>query len=226
MHLAPGRIPTPIGVYDLITAPAAEPVTLADLKEHARVDGSDEDDYLTALIVAARELVERNTGRCLITQTWRLTLDNWPGSGRDAWWDGLREGPITMLTSDAAWVDLCKAPILGITSVVTKDEDDAETTWASTNYYLAKQPNGYGRLTRKSGQTWPTLGVRAASAIEVTFTAGYGANATDVPSALRHAVKLTATHWYEHREPASACASAQQMPMGLGALVASYRVAR
>ena len=215
---------SPIGVYELVTAPAAEPVTLAELKEQAHIDGSAEDAYLSALITAARELVERVTGRLIITQTWRLTLDNWPGADHEEWWDGVREGPITLL--DGGWVELRKSPIAAITSVVTKDESDTETTWAATNYYLAKQPNGYGRLTRKTGSVWPIVVNRFAGAIVITFTAGYGAAASAVPMALRHAIKMCAAHWYEHREPASACASATLMPLGLGTIIASYRVAR
>lgn len=210
--------------YTLVTAPAAEPVTLAEAKEHARVDDSTDDAYITALITAAREMVERQTGRCLITQTWRLTLDNWPRTGSDEWWDGVREGPITMLEVD--WVELRKSPVLAITSVVTKDEDDTATTWDAANYYLARQPNGYGRLTRKRGQVWPIVVNRAADAIEVTFTAGYGAGASAVPYALRHAVKQLVAHWYDNREPASECASKDLMPMGLGSILAGHRVMR
>ena len=215
----------PIGLYELVTPPALEPVTLAELKDHARIDDDADDTYLTALITAARELVERTTGRCLITQTWRLTLDNWPCGGADIWWDGVREGPVTMFDT-AAWVEIRKAPIAAITSVITKAEDDTPTTWAAASYYLAKQPNGYGRLTRRSGQTWPQIVNRSAAGIEITFTAGYGAAAHTVPSAIRHAIKVLATHWHENREPASACASAQLMPMGLGTILASFRVAR
>lgn len=224
MALVASRPRAPIGVYEQTVAPAAEPVTLADVKEHARIDGSADDTYLTALITAAREMVERDTGRCLITQTWRLTLDDWPGGG-DLWWDGVREGPITMLRN-APWVELRKAPIAGITSVVTLDESDTPTTWAASNYYLAKLQNGYGRLTRKQGATWPSVVSRDAGAIQITFTAGYGAAGTAVPMALRQAVKSLVGHWYEHREPAGECASATVMPMGLGSILASYRVAR
>jgi uncharacterized phiE125 gp8 family phage protein len=223
-RLAPSREAAPIGVYTLVTPPALEPVTFADLRDHARIDGTAEDDYLSALIIAARELVELHTGRALITQTWRLTLDDWPG-GADQWWDGLREGPIA-LVSMAEWVELRRTPIIAITSVTVADEAGTATTWDAANYYLGRQPNGYGRLTRKSGVAWPTIGTRAAGAIAITFTAGYGPNATDVPSALRHGIKMLALHWYEHREPASACASSTMMPMGLGAILASHRVMR
>ena len=217
---------SPIGVYELVTPPAAEPVSLADVKEHGRIDTADDDTYLTGLITAARDLVERLTGRSLITQTWRLTLDDWPGGARrDEWWDGVREGPITLLR-DTAWVELRKAPIAAITSVNVKDEAGTPTLWAASSYYLARQPNGFGRLTRKSGATWPLVVDRYAGAIEIDFTAGYGASGTAVPMALRHAIKMAVLHWYDNREPASACASAQMMPGGLGSIIASYRVAR
>jgi hypothetical protein len=50
-------------------------VTLAEAKLFARVDGSDEDSLIGALIAAARLHVESVTGRALITQTWRLVVD-------------------------------------------------------------------------------------------------------------------------------------------------------
>src|SRR5882724_3057083 len=58
----------------LIAGPGAEPVTLAEAKAWCRVDATDEDALLTALIVAARLQVESLTGGALITQSWRLTV--------------------------------------------------------------------------------------------------------------------------------------------------------
>src|SRR5690348_5785828 len=58
----------------LIAGPGEEPVSLAEAKAFARVDGSDEDALVSALIAAARLHVESLTGRALVTQTWRLVL--------------------------------------------------------------------------------------------------------------------------------------------------------
>ena len=77
--------PASIGVYELIDPPATEPVTVAEAKAHARIDIDDDDAMVAALITAARQWVEDTTGRCLITQQWKLTLDNWPASIRDEW---------------------------------------------------------------------------------------------------------------------------------------------
>ncbi len=62
----------------LLTGPALEPVSLADVKAHLRVDHDDDDALLTAAIVAARVHVESATRRVLIEQEWRIYLDRWP----------------------------------------------------------------------------------------------------------------------------------------------------
>ena len=54
---------------------AAQPVTLAEAKLHLRVDSSDEDALISALIVAATDDAEHLMGRAVLTQRWQLTLD-------------------------------------------------------------------------------------------------------------------------------------------------------
>src|SRR5262249_46164290 len=66
----------------LLTAPALEPVSLPEAKAFLRVDNSDDDDLITALITAARSHVELQTRRALITQSWRLIRNAWPPDGR------------------------------------------------------------------------------------------------------------------------------------------------
>ena len=58
----------------LIAGPGEEPVSLAEAKAFARIDGTDEDALVGALIAAARLHVESLTGRALVSQTWRLVL--------------------------------------------------------------------------------------------------------------------------------------------------------
>lgn len=66
----------------LLTGPAIEPLTLAETKEFLRVEVADDDALITSLIAAARNHVESETRRALITQSWRLVFDCWPGIGR------------------------------------------------------------------------------------------------------------------------------------------------
>jgi uncharacterized phiE125 gp8 family phage protein len=58
-----------------LSAPALEPVTLAEAKLFARIETSEEDLLIQALIVAARLRVEALTRRILVTQTWRYITD-------------------------------------------------------------------------------------------------------------------------------------------------------
>lgn len=53
----------------------------------------------------------------------------------------------------------------------------------------------------------------------ITFTAGYGASA-DVPAAIRQAMLLLITQWYEHRQVTGAGTS---LPFAVEALLAPYR---
>ena len=65
----------------LINGPAVEPVGLAEMRAHLRVDGPQEDDLIAGLVTAARLMVEAASRRILVAQTWRVVLDRWP-SGR------------------------------------------------------------------------------------------------------------------------------------------------
>jgi uncharacterized phiE125 gp8 family phage protein len=58
--------------------PLAEPVTLADLKAHLRIDVNDEDALLESLIRVARAHLEAVTGTALMPRGLRLVLDDWP----------------------------------------------------------------------------------------------------------------------------------------------------
>jgi len=63
----------------LVTPPTIEPVTLEEVKLHLRVDGTEEDSLISALITAARQKAEEYTKRAFITQSWELALDSVSG---------------------------------------------------------------------------------------------------------------------------------------------------
>lgn len=64
----------------LVSAPAGEPITLLEAKQHLRVDVDDDDALIGSLITAARQAAETRTGRQLMTARWKLVLDGFPGS--------------------------------------------------------------------------------------------------------------------------------------------------
>ena len=161
---------------NLIQAPAAEPITLAQARLHCRVDGTDEDELLGIYISAARSQCEALTGRALITQTWELSLDAFP----------------------AGEIRLGKAQALSIVSVKYIDPNNILQTLSSAAYALdaATSP---GWLLPVSGYTWP-ITKEVVNAVRVQFTAGYGATAASVPASVRQWMLVTVAALYAQRE--------------------------
>lgn len=163
----------------LITAPAAEPITLAEAKAQCRVDGTADDATITALIVAARQACEHKIGRPLITQTWERSLD---------WFAG---GAIL----------LGKFKPLSVVSVNYLDDTGVDTLLDPGAYTLdADTEPGY--LLPAYGTTWP-IARATANSVRVRFTAGYGPAASYVPQALRQWILLAIGTMYAHRESVS-----------------------
>jgi len=182
----------------LLTAPAEEPVTLAEARAHLRLDGTEENPLVEALIAAARAALEAETRRAFVTQSWRLTLDDWP------------EGPVKLPLAPAQAVTAVRVASLS-GAMLPIDPAFYETD-------LAGEPP---RLAAKRGQAWPMPATRLAG-IAVDFTAGYGA-AADVPPPLKQALLLLVAHWFEHREPMGA---GTELPRMITALVAPYKRVR
>ncbi len=61
---------------ECITAPAAEPLSLAQVKLFLRIEHTDEDSLLPIFIKAAREAAEQQLGRSLITQSQRAYISD------------------------------------------------------------------------------------------------------------------------------------------------------
>lgn len=55
-----------------MSAPALEPISVADAKLYLRVDGDAEDALIAQMIEAVRLVAEEATGRSLMTQRWKL----------------------------------------------------------------------------------------------------------------------------------------------------------
>lgn len=207
-----------IGAYSLLTEAASVVVTLDEMKSHARaLDTIDEGDaYMIALVESATAQAREYTKRAFITETWTLTLDDWPIGINSVWWNGVREGTLGMIQGDS--VEIRKAPFRAVSSVQTVAEDGTLTTFASSNYYTTTE-SGFGRLMLRSGCAWPDMSppVRQRGGILITFTAGYGEDPQTVPSPIRHAIKLIAAHMYENRE-------SNDPPQAALSLLAKFRV--
>ncbi len=185
----------------LTSGPASEPVTVAEAKAHLRLDGNAEDLLIASLILTSRLHIEAAMGLALITQSWQLILDRWPS------WP---EVPMPL------------RPIQSITSVNVLAADGAAETMAASGYILDQ--HGWPPRLIRTGVSWPAPG-RVAGGIEIAFTAGYGAEASDVPAPIRQALLMLVAHWYEHRDPIEIGSTVITIPSGVSELLAPYREA-
>jgi len=194
-----------MATLECTTPAASDPVTVAELKAHARItSGSVEDTYLTTLITAATDVVQRLTRRQLINATYAFGLRQWPSGN----------GPI----------ELPRPPLSSVSSVTYVDSDGTRQTMDAGDYAAddARQP---GRVEPVYGEVWPSARDEANS-ILITYVAGYGAAGSSVPAALRQAILLMATHLYEFRDPVVIGGSVAEVPRTVDALVSPYRVSQ
>ena len=189
----------------LVTPPAAEPVTLSDAKAFLRVGHDAEDGLILQLIASARQRVEAETGRALISRTCREVLDRWDILGR--------------IAEDGRQFRLPMPPLISVTSITIHDADDAGIVWDAANYFVdaASDP---GRIAVRTG-AFPRPG-RSMAGIEILLEAGYGASADDVPEALREAVMRLTADAYLNREGRTD----RPLPMAIQSLLAPYRRVR
>ena len=199
MALRPSESRTNYRGNVLVTAPATEPVTAAELQTFARANSTTLPDATAeALITRSRQFIEEMTGLAMITQSWSLTRDAWPGYN-SLWWDGVLEMASTELQSDRARaLTFPRYPLASITSVKTYDTASNETTVTVATTFDIDTTSRPGRMMPKSSAAWPTA-TRQINAIEITYVAGYGATATDVPPVLRDAVLCLSGYYYDHQ---------------------------
>jgi len=186
------------------TAPAAEPISTADAKLHLRVDVSDDDDYIDALVSAARKRLEQEAGVALITQTLEMHLDAFPADG----------GAITVL----------RPPLQDVSSITYIDSNGDEQTWSSDDYRVDTK-SWPGRITPAYNEVYPTTR-EITGAVTITFLAGYGAAGSAVPQDLIHALKMLIGHWYENREDVITGTITSKVPKAFDWLIAPYKVYR
>lgn len=183
--------------YIVVTAPTVEPVTLAEAREHCRIDNDDENRALIRMIQTAREQVENDTSRSLITQTLRLYMDAFPAGD---------------------YIALSRPPLATVTSVQYVDTAGATQTFSSGDYIVdvAREP---GRVVLAYGESWPTARAQV-NAVQVNYTAGW--TTTTIPAAAKHLVLLWVAHFYENREPVNIGNIVNAIPMAIESL--TYRL--
>jgi len=165
---------------NLTVAPAVEPLTLDEARDHLRITHHDDDEDLQRFIMpAARSWCEVYTCRAFLLQTYTLTLS------------GFGPGPIV----------LPKPPLSSVTSITYLDETGASQTWSSALYQVVAPSGPYAQhasIEPAFGEVYPTTrGIR--DDVTITYVAGYGATRLTVPEALRQGVRIVCEDYYSQR---------------------------
>lgn len=201
---------TPKYGIELVTAPATEPLEVADITAHSRINANDIDQGVIAgFISSAREYVEQVTGRQIISAQYRMSLDMFPGRFLDDFRPpGWRYGTLRMP----------KPPLVSIDEVKYIDTNGDLQTLATTEYQWSKRAEP-GRLAPARFKIWPQTDPQSFDAVQVLFTCGW-ANAAAVPPRVKQAIRLLVAHLYENRE-ATVEASLNEIPYGLQRFIGS-----
>lgn len=186
--------------WTLSTPPVLEPLSIDEAKLHLKVEQAVEDVQVMLAIRAARAWVEEILGRALLTQTWVYCQDRWADS-----------------------IQLPRAaPLASVSSVKYRDEAGVLQTLSASTYLVdtASEP---GRVTLAPQQVWPTLQSGRASAVEITYVAGW-TRAELVPDPIRWAMLLKVGGFYAFREDGAALQDVAHSSGAVEALLAPYRV--
>jgi len=184
------------------TAPAADVVTFDEASIWLRGDGAAQDEraMIDALIASATAHLDGwggILGRCLINQIWAVPYKEWSRELR------------------------LPFPDVSAATVKYYDANNVEQTVAGADMAVMSDARGsYVRLS--DDYSFPNLYDDRDDAVNITLTAGYGANATAVPAPIRTAILLMVAHWFHNRE-AVAEGGLAELPMGVSALVSPYR---
>jgi uncharacterized phiE125 gp8 family phage protein len=164
-------------VLTLVAGPTVEPISVEDAKAALNETGEDQDVFIETLIAAARQQVQRDAQRTLLTETWDLSCDRVPA--------GTEPLPLLM------------RPVQSVTSVTTYGLDDAASVMSASEYFLdgSDEP----RICLAANRTWPSA-LRTYRACVVRFVAGSGDQPSDAPARLVLAMHLLIGHWFRNRE--------------------------
>lgn len=187
------------------TAPAAEALPVAALREHLRLGSgfevagdAAETLALTGFLRAAIATIEARTGKVLLTRRFRMQLDDW---------------------RDRLGQSLPLAPVIAVEAIEIDDGRGTVTTVPAESWRLL--PDGQRPVILPAGVMLPH--VPRSGLVTVRFTAGFGGSWADVPADLAQAVLMLAARYYEDR---SFEGSSGAMPFGVSALIERWRQIR
>ena len=151
-----------------------EPVSLTEAKAWLRVDHSDEDLIITALISSSTRMAEDFMGRAIMQQNLKLSLDCFPEV-----------------------IELPMAPVVSVTTLKYLDDAGDLQTLGSDKYVVDTESTP-PRIIPTYSESWPTTR-DTINAVRVEYVAGYGEAQSDIPETIRMGVLIAIVHIFDNR---------------------------
>lgn len=165
--------------YTIVTPSSILPVSLEELKLAMSITSDAKDNDLKLCLEAAITLVEKTAWISLINRTMKVIFD--------------QIFPDEIL--------LPCPPVVSVQSVKYYDTEGVLTTLASTEY-MVDTISAPGRIFPAFNKTFPsTANIQAA--VQVEYTAGYGAAASLIPANIKRIIIAIASDMFEHIESQS-----------------------
>lgn len=174
-----------------VVAPAAEPLTVAQIEEQLRLPSGQETELLESYIKSVRQRIERGCGISFMEQTRRVFLDAFPYCGV---------------------IELPYSPVREIASVKYLDSEGELQTLASGNespaleaQYLLDNKSFPSRIYRAYNVTWPVTRL-IIDAVQIEYVCGFPDEVGSspvvpaLPEDMLTEMKRAIGHWYENRE--------------------------
>lgn len=205
-------IPSPLTqVPTVIVGPAQPPMEVDYARRHIKSLGISDDVLIAHWIQAAASYFEEQTGRPIITRTYELWLNGFPGcSGR---------------------IELPNPPLQSVESIVYRDDAGADATFDDDNYRVSTPAGPYARrgwIELANGSEWPSTAstsTTSLTAVKVQYVAGYGDAPSDVPALITGILCFLVGHFDQYR---SAAVDQQRgnvvpLPMGVDQMLAGFK---
>ena len=162
-------------MIQIVAPPIDEPVEGSDVALFLRLDSDDYNDRLQQFATSARIAAENYTRRAFITQTWVSMLD------------------IQQIKDK---IIIPRPPLQQIDDITFYNMKDAAVLQDPTQYNVNTQAEP-ANIFLKIGYAWAKgIALRNYDCMEITFDAGYGDLASDVPQEIRDCIIEAAAYYF------------------------------
>jgi uncharacterized phiE125 gp8 family phage protein len=191
-----------------VTAPILRPVTLAEVKQAAKIEHDEDDLHITGLIDSVTDYIDgpgEVLGRALCDQVWDLYLDAFPVGA----------------------IEIPLPPLISIDEFEYIDAAGATQSVLASNYRIIRSARGPTNLVL-AASSWPSAKL-AEGAVRIRFSCGYGDDGGSpptplVPGAIRGAIMAMVIELNRKRETSVIGASVSKLPWSAEQLLKRHKV--